>query len=242
MPLTINLKDEAGFKSGLRAIRNAKMRAERPVTTLGALAKKYGMTYQNANGICQGITGPRAGQNGNWIDNTRTTDMIAKYEAGRTLQSIGEEYGVSRERVRQLLAPSAITKKKKFVAVLQHAEAEKLKQEIQTQYKQELNEKLQKGMATVKTGASIAEAARTVGLLPNVLRLACKTAKVKSLHGRWRDNAAIKIRVRELRGLGLTWAQVIKQFNGEGTAHISKHWICNHTADLIKGHKPNSQS
>ena len=35
--------------------------------------------------------------------NARSIDMVSRYRAGETLQSIGDEYGICRERVRQIL-------------------------------------------------------------------------------------------------------------------------------------------
>jgi len=61
---------------------------------------------------------------------TRDVDIETRYRNGETLQKIGDSYGISRERVRQILARKGITKDDggKTVEMRKRVDVEKIKE------------------------------------------------------------------------------------------------------------------
>lgn len=55
-----------------------------------------------------GIMVKRSGMHSHMVKRARNAEIISGYQAGMTLQQISDEYGITRERVRQILATSGI--------------------------------------------------------------------------------------------------------------------------------------
>ena len=54
------------------------------------------------------IKGTNVGKN---LDTSRDSDMIERYRKGETLKQIGDSYGITRERVRQILINIKVVRK-----------------------------------------------------------------------------------------------------------------------------------
>lgn len=73
--------------------------------TAAEIAAAFGLTVQTVRWRCKrwGLTLTRASRRGLSHDSSRSDDMAGRYLAGETLEQIGASYGISRERVRQII-------------------------------------------------------------------------------------------------------------------------------------------
>jgi Mor family transcriptional regulator len=166
----------------------------------------------------------------------RNLAMVAAYESGEeNLQSLGDKYGVSRERVRQILAPVGSTALVKEQRRIRREEAQAAAAELKAAVRAERAAKIAEAVEIVRQGFSINEARRRVPGLPiNGLQLECKKVGVESSHGRWRDFGPKIARARELRATGLSWGAISNQLGAEGFGKFGPNFVTHHMPDLVE--------
>jgi hypothetical protein len=207
------------------------------------LAAKYGLSKFTILSITAGVPrppqvfGPRGPQTQEIAE--RNIAMVAEYESGReNLQSLGDKYGVSRERVRQILAPVGSTALVKEQRRIRREEAQAAAAELKAAVRAERAAKVAEAVELVRQGFSISEAQRRVPGLPvNGLQLECKKAGVETRHGKWRDFTVKINRARELRATGMSWNAVDMQCNAEGLGRVQPNFVGRYLPDLVEHSK-----
>jgi predicted DNA-binding protein YlxM (UPF0122 family) len=176
----------------------------------------------------------------------RDIQITAAYEDGATSQQLADLYGISRERICQILRRSNAIElrasRRKTVMATFEREASAIKQAA----KEDFDECLGRAIELVREGRSLAEAGREVGFnrtKVNFLGAACKKAGVATLHGRWRDNGPKISRVRELRATGMKWIDISAICEAERMGPVTQPWLNHHCPDLIRrGRRRNTGS
>jgi hypothetical protein len=165
--------------------------------------------------------------------------MVAAYEKGEeNLQSLGDKYGITRERVRQILEPVGSTALVKEQRRIRREEAQAAAAELKAAVRAERAAKVNEAIEIVRQGFSINEARRRVPGLPvHGLQLECRKAGVESQHGRWRDFTPKINRVRELRANGIAWKNISEQLGIEGFGKFGPDFVTRHMPDLVE-HRP----
>lgn len=150
----------------------------------------------------------------------REASMCQDYRNGFRTPELAERYGLSRERVRQILKPfGLIAENKKRKA------QQRLDREISHAARKEAFERRRlDAIEMVQNGVSIAKAARATRLSPTTVQNDVRERNVKSIHSRWRDEAAIRRRVLELIGERKS-VRKIKQILEAEKMRVSPHWI-----------------
>lgn len=176
------------------------------------------------------------------VNEDRDASIVAEYEAGANSQQLADKYGVSRERICQVLRKVNIIEHR---AERRRLAKEALKDEadaLRAAAKAEFDQKISAGVELVRSGHSMNDAARILGLSAThkqyQLAKACKAAGVASIHGRWRDFEPQKLRIRELREQGKSWREVISITRAEGYGTVNYPWIVRHMQDLVKHRGP----
>lgn len=163
-----------------------------------------------------------------------------KYISGLTAQQIADEYGVTRERVCQVLRRDNVigtAKERQRLARLQLKEQEA---EIRAQAKAEIDRKIAEGIELVRGGKSISVAAAEVGLHIGgkaTLGAAVRTAGIPLTHGRHRSFDERRRKVAALLAEGKTNAEIMKALRDEGDP-IYAAWLYNHFPESRRGHFP----
>jgi hypothetical protein len=166
----------------------------------------------------------------------RRTNIIALFEDGETLASIGEQFGITRERVRQIvraagMKPRLAQGKERRAAIATQmrdeamtakmaaerfgfdpADAHRIAHEfgfILTPEPRLIDEPRFAEMAEkVRGGMSIRNAAGSDHPTEAALARYCEEHGIKSVHGRWRPRQERAALVRVMRASHRTWAQV----------------------------------
>jgi hypothetical protein len=144
----------------------------------------------------------------------RNAEIMRLFEAGETLQAIGDRLGLTRERVRQIAARKGGKSRKKAItetvatrrfAIRAAVETGLTRKEAAEKYGvtyeraynatsdmgrvTSLEDEIKKAkfIAAVHAGRSFREAAKRVGELPEWGWFAAKRLGLEARHGRWRD-------------------------------------------------------
>lgn len=165
----------------------------------------------------------------------RNEEIVKKYKAGSSTVKLAQEYGVSRERICQLLRGDNIIATVNQRRQLAREGLKEQAQEIRNRAKEERAARLQRAVELVKEGRSRRQAGASAGLSPteqNLLITACRLQGLKSTHGRWRDLSEREARVRSLHAEGKGLAETVAILREEGDKTANTHWIQGHCADL----------
>lgn len=166
---------------------------------------------------------------------SRNADILARFNAGDTLESIGQHYGITRERVRQItnaagVEPRHIQADRKIeedVAILSDANmtraeaaeftgrplssisrmATKRGVKFRSSYKVDAPEMVEMA-AKVADGMSIYEAAGKVHNVAARLADHCKRHGIETVHGRWHDRGERRNIVLQMRSEGRAWPDI----------------------------------
>jgi len=154
----------------------------------------------------------------------RTQQIGDAYAAGQTLQEIGEQHSLTRERIRQILLRSGF---KKICDEVKREEQERMRAQIRAEHRASLR----KAVDLVRGGMSSAAAARETSLGTHIINAACRKAGVRSGksggHGRRLHFAARKARVLELRAEGKTNIEIVQVMRSEGDL-MHPNWLAMH--------------
>jgi hypothetical protein len=206
------------------------------------IAEKYNLSITYVRSLTRGMPLPpqkyemRAQRSQDIIE--RNLAMVAAYEKGEeNLQSLGDKYGITRERVRQILEPVGSTALIKEQRRIRREEVRATAAELRAAVRAERAQKIAQAVEIVRQGFSINEARRRVPGLPvNGLQLECRKAGVESGHGRWRDLTPKINRARELRATGMSWTKISKQLAIEGFGNFAPGFVTRHMPDLVLRH------
>jgi hypothetical protein len=166
-------------------------------------------------------------------DAARTQQIGEAYAAGLTLEEIGKQHDLTRERIRQILLRSGL---KRIRDEVEREEMERMRGKIRAEFKA----RARKAARLVRGGMSINGVARKTGLTISAVKAACRRAGVRSHHGRWRAVEVRKARVLELRAQGMTNDKIIQVMRSEGDS-INPNWMVRHCPKRT-AHKANSSS
>lgn len=167
------------------------------------------------------------------IDHALRNEKIrADYLSGINSPALGLKYGISRERVRQVLEPFGVIAQRK----LDRAAARKQASLHTAQQKIEFEAKKHKGVNLVRGGMSISKAAKIIGVAPATVSSAALAAGIVSQHGRWRDLVGAHNLAKMLVEQGLNGKQITTAMRHAGHL-ISGAWISRHYADAIRARK-----
>lgn len=212
-----------------------------------ALAEKYKLSKLTIRQLTAGVPrppqhfGPRTQETAE-----RNIAMVAAYERGEeNMCTLADKYGVSQQRVEQILRPTGTTALVKEQRRLQREAAQSHAAEIKAAIRNERAGILVEGVELVRQGFSINEARRQLekkypGVLPSgafCIQFACKQAGVEIKHGRWRDRQPRIDRARELRAAGMSWRAIDKQVMNEGLGRILPDFVSCYMPDLIEHSK-----
>lgn len=173
----------------------------------------------------------------------RNTEIIEKYKAGASVGTLGNEYGVTRERICQILRPHNLTNLKAEQKRIAREETEAEREAIIAGLKAARENAIEQAVEIVRAGGSRNDAIRVTGLPVYLVQQACKDAGLPHYHGRWHreaDNERRRIRARELRAAGKTWAEIKAITAAEGD-QIDMNWVARHCADLMGTRQPRKQ-
>lgn len=220
-------------------VRNQKIRdARQEGATVKSLMSEYGLgrgaIYKAISRISPPVPATPT------PTNDRDVAITVAYEQGENSQALAEKYGVSRERICQILRRTNVIEHRaeRRAAVQQTITAEVA--QLKAAAKSDFDQTIAAGVELVRGGASINEAGRAVGLQKygaGLLARACKQAGVKTQHGRWRDRAPKVARARALREDGKTWSEISAICETEGFGPVNPTWVSNHLPDLVTSHR-----
>lgn len=159
----------------------------------------------------------------------RNRRICEEYASGVNSPALAKKYGLTRERIRQVLEPSGLISKKKAARKAMAAEF-KLEKEARASERAAL---LDRAIDFVRAGMSIAKAATSVNLPSGAVRDAVKKAGVVSSCGRWNPREQEHLAARELVQNGLT-AVAIGQTLRQSGFKISDAWISRHYGLAIR--------
>lgn len=164
----------------------------------------------------------------------RNAEIVEKYKSGLSTVTLAAEYGVSRERICQLLRKDNVIATKQQRDRLARETLKRDAQHVKDQAREDRARKISRALELVREGKAQREAGATVGLTSNeqnLLSLACREAGLEQRYGRWRDFSARNSRVRELHAQGMTLGKVISTLRAEGD-NVCRDWIIRRCADL----------
>jgi Mor family transcriptional regulator len=232
--------------------RNQQICAERSAgAKTTELAAKYDLSVAFVRTITRNVPrppqtfGPRGPHSQEIAE--RNVAMAAAYERGEeNMQTLAEKYGVSRQRVEQILRPTGLPSRIKEERLIQRQVAQSHAEEIKTAIHSERERVLSEGVELVRQGSSIWFARRRLeekfpGVLPvgsSCVSLACKQAGVVTKHGRWRDRQPKIARARELRAAGMSWNKIDERVRAEGLGRITGTFVAQYCPDLVGGFAP----
>jgi hypothetical protein len=159
----------------------------------------------------------------------RNAAIIEKYKNGASVNQIGTEYGVTRERVCQILRPHNLTNIKLEQRRVARELAESEREAIKEKMKGDRAAQVAAAIEIVRAGGSRNDAVRQTGLPVHLVLDACDKAGLPRHHGRWKREAEFQDRIkqiREKREQGKTWEEI-------GRAEYS--WAIRHMPDVKSG-------
>lgn len=182
----------------------------------------------------------------------RNADILSRFSAGETLQAIGERYGLTRERVRQIIAKAGAKPRRQehaeFMADLV-ADAKlrtmtrrqavqmygvSLVNKLHNQYgiqwaPRQYDPAVLAAAVQVAEGASISFACGgNRSLIARVARY-CEKHGIVSRHGRWLDRSNRAATVKAMRASGSSWsalAVTIAEFEGKPIGAVALQAWC----------------
>lgn len=143
--------------------------------------------------------------------NERTENIIHRYKAGETLRDLAGVYGISYERVRQILAGAGVPRRPRSA--------------WETRKPDPARDKMLKRLETlIKKKMSYGEISRALGISYQQVVYACKMQGVKSLYKP--DFPEFKPRAKRLKELTKTntLSRSVRIMRGEGNKITSK-WV-----------------
>lgn len=158
----------------------------------------------------------------------RNNAIRAEYRAGISSQAIADKYGLSRERICQLLRPYALPEIKQE----KRREAKRVIAEEREMIRAEFEALVLRGIELVREGKSIDEASRQLALPRGILGRRCLLLGVTSDWGRHRSRPEREARLRALCAAGHSASHAVKIMQAEGE-RIHYTWVKNHCPDLI---------
>lgn len=163
----------------------------------------------------------------------REAAMCRDYLAGFSSPALAVRYGITRERVRQILKPHGLIAERKK----QKAQKRMDRDAAKRAYWYEFERRRQDGVEMVENGVSIAKACRATRISYTSLKAALEDRGVKSIHGRWRDETVLRRRVVELIAEGKKARQIKKILDGE-KLRVSVHWIYDNYGAELRAWRP----
>ena len=141
----------------------------------------------------------------------RNAEIIQKYKDGISVGKLGAEYGITRERVCQILRPHNLTNLKVEQRRVAREEAEAERDLIREQNRLAREGKIAQALDIVRNGGSRNDAIAATGLPVYLIVRACEEAGMPHNHGRWNREDEFQERIsraKELRAQGKTWSEV----------------------------------
>jgi cytochrome c5 len=172
------------------------------------------------------------------FDTPRNVEIVKQYLDGTSSVTLAESFGVSRERICQILRKANAIAHKEERARLAREMLTEEHARLKAEAKQALTRKLAQGIELVQQGASQAQAASAVGLIGNeraVFGKTCKQLRIQSQHGRWRDWAPRIARLRGLRQVQKKpWKAIFATMRAEGYGGVNATWVHAHLPELVR--------
>lgn len=165
----------------------------------------------------------------------RNAEIVEKYKAGANSRQLGEEYGISHERVCQIVRPHNLTNLKAEQKRVARETVEAERAQIASELQESRAEAIARAVEIVRAGGSRNDAIRQTGLPVHLVQKACKDAGLPHLHGRWGRGADIekrRQRASELRAAGKTWAEIEAITAAEGEK-ITMNFVVRHFPELM---------
>lgn len=148
----------------------------------------------------------------------RNAEIIRKYQSGVSVVTLGDEYGITRERVCQILRADNLTNLKREQLRVAREVAENNRAKITAEVQSMRAAKVAEAVDLVRNGASRSQAVTATRLPSHVVLKACIDAGLARVHGRWGREAEFQTRrklILALRAENKTWAE-IKKIHGFG--------------------------
>lgn len=165
----------------------------------------------------------------------RNAEIIEKYKAGASVLQLGEEYGLTRERICQFLRPHNLTNLKAEQRRVARETIEAERARIVSELHASRSEAIARAVEIVRAGGSRNEAIRKTRLPVHLVNKACKDAGLPYHHGRWQREGDVekrRKRATELRIAGKTWAEIKEITAAEGDT-ISMNYVARHFPELM---------
>jgi Mor family transcriptional regulator len=220
-----------GVASGLKERRDEEVqRRFRDGENVRVIAADCGLTPSSVYHICRGIPREKWIMRGAPSKKGRDEKVLAAYESGVSGVSLAEQFGVTRERIYQILRrTNAIEHRAKRRALADELISEHLDAE-----KDRAKQSIQAALDMVASGKSINDAARSAGVAAMTVAKYCRLNNIQSRHGRW-DRGRFgerKRKISELIDKGLPFYEIIQHLRSQGdTVHYS--WIVRNCPDLM---------
>lgn len=157
----------------------------------------------------------------------RNVEIIRKYKSGDSVITLASEYGVTRERICQILRPHNLTNIKREQRRVAREVVEAERSMIVAQFNYARAEAIAQAVEIVRGGGSRNDAIRQTGLPPHVVLAACDQAGLPRRHGRWKRESEFQeraARIRAMRAEGKTWSEI-------GPSHYS--WAVRHMPEVM---------
>jgi hypothetical protein len=161
----------------------------------------------------------------------RNNEICRRYQGGVSSVALAAEYGVSRERICQILRrANLIEKKAQRARLVRETEAE-----AAAEARVQVERQIARACELVRNGSTHLDAALATGVSRVVVAYNCKKRGIKSKNGRHQDFSEREARVRAMRAEGKTFAEIIQTLRLEGDL-IQPNWIHNNLPDLVTPH------
>lgn len=173
----------------------------------------------------------------------RDAEIIRKYAEDpkkHNTVTMAKEYGLSRERIAQILRPTNVMAYEAERRAAAKAEIQQQKSELKQELKENLSSLIDKAIGFMQAEKlSIRQAVRKLGRLPhshtsNLISLELRKRGFKHNYGRHRDFSERRATIERLHTQGLGNHKIVAHMRANGDPQMNYNWILEHMAHLTK--------